>query len=151
VETTSENRPGKAGTRELAGGALATDILPGGTEAHRRRNRLYALRAMDRLGLLEEGALVRALDSRPALRWLVDEDGARWGILTELGRIRDPESFDFAVRWVLENRPKTKEATTEIRQLRRGTRGLRSGETEDRGYSSRTPSTSGLNPPVGEV
>ncbi len=84
------------------------------------QNRLYALRAMDRLGLLEDGKLGAALADRPALEWLVSEEGARWAILAELGRIRDPGAFDTAVRLVLEYRPKTKEAVAEIRRFRTG-------------------------------
>ena len=84
------------------------------------QNRLYALRAMDRLGLLEDGKLGAALADRPALKWLVSEEGARWAILAELGRIRDSLAFDTAVRWVLEYRPKTKEAVAEIRRFRTG-------------------------------
>ena len=64
----------------------------------------------------------QALADKPALRWLVDEEGARWGILIELGRIRDPEKFDGAVEWVLEHRPKSKEAVARIRRFRAGCR-----------------------------
>ena len=75
---------------------------------------------MERLGLVGGGELKRALVDGPALWWLVDEKGARWGILAKLGRIRDREEFDAAVRWVLEYRPRTKEAVAEIRRLRTG-------------------------------
>jgi hypothetical protein len=37
---------------------------------------------IDRLGLLGEGSLIPTLGSRPDLRWLVDEVGARWDILS---------------------------------------------------------------------
>ena len=84
------------------------------------QNRLYALRATDRLGLLEDGNLREALADRPALSWLVSEEVARWAILAELGRIRDREAFDTALRWVLEYRPRIKEAVTEIRRFRTG-------------------------------
>jgi hypothetical protein len=84
------------------------------------QNRLYALRAMDRLGLLEDGKLREALAEKPALDWLVSEEGARWAILAELGRIRDSGAFDTAVRWVLEYRPRTKEAVARIRRFRIG-------------------------------
>jgi hypothetical protein len=105
-----------AATRMIAGG-----VSPTGPKSRRQmQNRLYALRAMDRLGLLEEGNLREALADRPALGWLVSEEGARWAILAELGRIRDSEAFDTAVRWVLEYRPKTKEAVAEIRRFRTG-------------------------------
>jgi hypothetical protein len=61
------------------------------------------------------------LASRPDLRWLADEEGARWGILIELGRIREPRKFAAAVEWVLENRPHTEEAQVEIHRFRVGT------------------------------
>lgn len=99
-------------------GIMATDILPDEPAERRRRNRLYALRAMDRLGLLGEEDLIATLAGRPQLRWLADERGARWTILTELGRIREPGAFEAAVGWVLETRPRTEEAKTEIRRLR---------------------------------
>ncbi len=101
-------------------GVMAEDILPNDPTERRRRDRLYALRAMDRLGLLGE-ALVPTLVSRPDLKWLADEDGARLGILVELGCIRDPRAFEAAVGWVLEDRPYTDEARTEIRRFRAGT------------------------------
>jgi hypothetical protein len=100
----------------MADGALAS----GPKSRRRTQSRLYALRAMERLGLVGDGELKRALVERPALRWLVDEKGARWGILAELGRIRDREEFDAAVRWVLEYQPRTKEAVAEIRRFRTG-------------------------------
>jgi hypothetical protein len=101
--------------------AMADGILASGPKSrHQTQNRLYALRALERLGLLGDGELKHALADRPALRWLVDEDGARWGILAELGRIRDLEKFYAAVAWVLEHRPKTKEAVARIRLFRTG-------------------------------
>jgi hypothetical protein len=100
---------------------MADEVLASGPKSRRQtQNRLYALRAMERLGLLEEGGLERTLADKPALRWLVDEDGARWGILAELGRIRDLEKFDAAVWWVLEYQPKTKEAVARLRHFRIG-------------------------------
>jgi hypothetical protein len=100
--------------------AMADGVLSGIKSRRRTQNRLYALRALERLGLLGHHELKRALAERPALRWLVDEDGARWGILAELGRIRDLEKFDAAVAWVLEHQPKTKEAVARIRLFRTG-------------------------------
>ena len=58
-------------------GVMAKDILPEEPDERRRRRRLYALRAMDRLGLLGEENLIATLSRRPALRWLADEEGAR--------------------------------------------------------------------------
>ena len=101
--------------------AMAKGVRASGPKSRRQtQNRLYALRALERLGLLGNHELKRALAERPALRWLVDEDGARWGILAELGRIRDLEKFDAAVAWVLEHQPKTKEAVARIRPFRTG-------------------------------
>jgi hypothetical protein len=100
--------------------ALANGVPSGPKSRRQTQNRLYALRALERLGLLGDGELKQALADRPALRWLVDEDGARWGILAELGRIRDLEKFDAAVAWVLEHQPKTKEAVRRIRLFRTG-------------------------------
>jgi hypothetical protein len=101
--------------------AMADGVLASNPKSRRQtQNRLYALRALERLGLLGNGKLKQVLADRPALRWLVDENGARWRILAELGRIRDLEKFDAAVAWVLEHRPKTKEAVARIRQFRSG-------------------------------
>jgi hypothetical protein len=125
METVSRNkgRPRVFDDGELAAAArrIAGGVSPAGPKSRRQmQNRLYALRAMDRLGLLEDGKLGAALADRPALKWLVSEEGARWAILAELGRIRDSLAFDTAVRWVLEYRPKTKEAVAEIRRFRTG-------------------------------
>jgi hypothetical protein len=99
-------------------GILTKDILPDRPADRRRRSRLCALRAMDRLGLLGEENLIPTLARRPQLRWLADEDGARWAVLTELGRIGEPEAFEEAVEWVLENRPSPEQAKTFIRRFR---------------------------------
>ena len=101
-------------------GVMAKDILPEEPAQRRRRSRLYALRAMDRLGLLGEENLIPTLSRRPALRGLADEWGARWGVLTELGRIGEPGAFEEAVRWVLKNRPHTEEAKAYICRFRSG-------------------------------
>ncbi|MDQ3317588.1 MAG: hypothetical protein M3522_09700, partial [Actinomycetota bacterium] len=42
-------------------GVMAKNILPEGPTEQRRRSRLYALRAVDRLGLLGEGNLLATL------------------------------------------------------------------------------------------
>lgn len=110
----------KGGSLAALSGLMAKDIVPDDPTELRRRNRLYALRAMDRLGLLGEDNLMPTLARRPDLRWLADEEGARWEILTELGRIREPVLFEAAVEWVLENRVHTKEAKAQIRRLRIG-------------------------------
>ena len=99
-------------------GLMAKDILPDDPEERRRRGRLYALRAVDRLGLLGEGNLLATLAARPRLRWLADEEGARWAVLAELGRIGDPVAFEEAVEWALENRPWPEEAAAYVRRLR---------------------------------
>jgi hypothetical protein len=109
-----------AGSFAAVAGVIASDILPNAPRERRRRNRFYSMRAMDRLGLLGEENLIPTLAKRPELRWLADEEGARWEVLAELGRIRDPRRFEAAVGWVLENRPRTKEAKAEIRRLRAG-------------------------------
>ena len=99
---------------------MAKDILPEGPTEQRRRSRLYALRAVDRLGLLGKGNLLAALGRRPRLRWLADEEGARWAVLAELGRIGDPGAFEEAVEWALQNRPRPEEAAAHVRRLRSG-------------------------------
>jgi hypothetical protein len=99
---------------------MAKDILPDDPEERRRRSRLCALRAVDRLGLLGEGNLLAALERRPRLRWLADEEGARWGVLKELGRIGDPEAFEQAVDWALQARPTPEETRSYVRRLRFG-------------------------------
>ena len=101
-------------------GIMSKDILPNGPAERRERNRLYALRAMDRLGLLGEENLIPTLAARPALRWLADERGARWAILIELGRIGEPGAFEEAVKWALESRPHPEEAKDYIRRIRLG-------------------------------
>ena len=95
---------------------MAKDILPDRPVDRRRRSRLLALRAMDRLGMLGEENLIPTLARRPQLRWLADEEGARWALLAELGRIGDLGAFEEAVGWVLENRPSPEEARTYIRR-----------------------------------
>lgn len=102
------------------------DIIPDRPADRRRRSRLCALRAMDRLGLLGEENLIPTLARRPQLRWLADEKGARWAVLTELGRIGEPGAFEEAVEWLLENRPRSEEAKTYIRRFRACTRRLHS-------------------------
>ena len=99
---------------------MAKDILPEGPAERRRRGRLCALRAMDRLGLLGEGGLLATLAARPRLGWLADEEGARWAVLAELGRIGDPVAFEETVEWALENRPRPEEAAAHVRRLRPG-------------------------------
>lgn len=101
-------------------GLMEKSILPDDARERRRRVRLCALRAMDRLGLLGEGSLIPTLDRRPELRWLADEEGARWAVLAQLGRIEDPVAFEEAVEWVLEKRPRPEEAATHVRRLRPG-------------------------------
>lgn len=97
---------------------MAKDILPDRPADRRRRSRLYALGAIGRLGMFGEENLIPTLARRPDLRWLADEDGARWAVLRELGRISDPDTFEEAVDWVLENHPSPEEAKTYIRHRR---------------------------------
>ena len=99
-------------------GIMAKDILPDRLADRRRRSRLTALRAMDRLGMLGDENLIPTLARRPDLRWLAHEQGARWTILTEVGRIRDTDTFEEAVEWVLRNHPNPEEAQTFIRRRR---------------------------------
>jgi hypothetical protein len=103
-------------------GIMVKDILPDRPADRRMRSRLCALRAMDRLGLLDEENLIATLSGRPQLRWLLDEWGARWGVLRELGRLGELGAFEEAVEWALENRPSPEEAKTCIRRFRACTR-----------------------------
>ena len=96
------------------------DILPGAPTERRRRSRLYALRSMDRLGLLGEENLIATLAGRPRLRWLADEGGARWDVLAELGRIGEPEAFEEAAEWVLKHRPRPEQVKAYLRRFRPG-------------------------------
>ena len=121
--------------------AMADGVLSGAKSSRHTQNRLYAVRALERMGLLDDAKLKQALVDRPALRWLVDEEGARWGILVELGRIRDPETFDGAVVWVLEHRPKSKEAVAWIRQFRAGRRVSLSAGSDKLRSSAASPSS----------
>ena len=95
-------------------GIMSKDILPDDPAERRRRSRLCALRAMDRLGLLGEENLIPTLARRPELRWLAHEQGARWAVLAQLGRIGEPKAFEEAVEWALETRPKPDEARTYV-------------------------------------
>ena len=89
----------------------------GGPSSRRgRQERAYAFVALRRAGILDEPS--EELKSR--LGWLVDDEGARWGILAQLGRIEDPETFREALAWVLEERPKAKDAEAAIRRMRTG-------------------------------
>jgi hypothetical protein len=99
-------------------GIMAIDILPDRPADRRRRSRLCALRAMDRLGMLGEENLIPTLARRPDLRWLADEEGARWALLAELGRLGEPDTFERAVGWALENRPSPEEAKAYVRRVR---------------------------------
>jgi hypothetical protein len=99
-------------------GIMEKDILPDDRTERRRRSRLYALRSMDRLGLLGEENLIATLAGRPQLRWLADEGGARWDVLAQLGRIGDRDAFEEAVEWALENRPRPEEARAYVCRLR---------------------------------
>jgi hypothetical protein len=78
------------------------------------------MRAMERLGLLGEENLIPTLAARPELRWLADEEGARWAVLRELGRIGDPEAFEEAVAWALQNRPSPEQAEAHVWRSRAG-------------------------------
>ena len=78
------------------------------------------MRAMDRLVLLGEENLIPTLARRPELRWLADEEGARWAILAQLGRIGAPEAFEEAVAWALETRPSPEQARIHVWRLRAG-------------------------------
>ena len=119
-------------------GVMDKDILPDEPAERRRRSRLCALRAMDRLGLLGEEDLITSLARRPALRWLADERGARWGVLTELGRIGEPGAFEEAIEWALENRPRPEEARAYVCHLRSGAiRSARAGRVERRSVKER--------------
>jgi hypothetical protein len=89
---------------------MAQTIVPEAPKQRRTRGRMRTLRAMKRLGLLEEENLISTLAERPELRWLADERGARWAVLAELGRIGEREAFDEAVQWALEAHPQPYEA-----------------------------------------
>jgi hypothetical protein len=91
-------------------GIMAETIVPDEPKQRRTRRRMRALRAMERLGLLEEENLISTLAERPELRWLADERGARWAVLAELGRIGERAAFDEAVEWALEAHPQPYEA-----------------------------------------
>ncbi len=99
---------------------MAQAILPDRPAERRMRRRFCALRAMERLGLLGEENLIPTLTRRPELRWLADEEGARWDVLAELGRIGDRGAFEEAVAWALQNRPTPEQAGVHVRRLRAG-------------------------------
>ena len=129
-------------------GLMSKDILPDDPDEWRRRRRLHALRAIDRLGLLGEKDVKATLAGRPQLRWLADEWGARWDVLAELGRIGEPETFEEAVEWVLENWPRPEEARAYGCRLRHrpvhsalpsGSRFVRRQRGRRRGADARPP------------
>ena len=95
-------------------GLMAEDILPDRPAERRMRGRLCAMRAMERLGLWGEENLIPTLAARPELRWLADEEGARWSVLRELGRIGERGTFDEAIEWALQNRPSPEQAEAHI-------------------------------------
>jgi hypothetical protein len=99
---------------------MAEDILPDRPAERRMRGRLCAMRAMERLGLWGEENLIPTLDATPELRWLADEEGARWSVLRELGRISERETFDKAVEWALQNRPSPEQAEAYVWRSRAG-------------------------------
>lgn len=82
-----------------------------------RQDRLYARRAI---------LLLRERFPDPEGRsWLFNEfnaEAAKWSILAELGRMAEQrgEAFWPAVEWVLERRPKTKDAVKQLRAVRTG-------------------------------
>ncbi|MDP9474467.1 MAG: hypothetical protein M3R38_02005 [Actinomycetota bacterium] len=127
-------------------GIMAKDILPEEPAGRRRRSRLRALRAMDRLGLLGEEQLIPTLARRPALRWLADEGGARWGVLKELGRIGEQEAFERAVEWALESRPDPEEARAYVCNLRSGARRPDDARYRACGSIAQQAATSGPRP-----
>jgi hypothetical protein len=48
------------------------------------------------------------------LRWLADEQGARWAVLAQLGRVGEPRVFEEAVEWVLAARPYPEEVRARV-------------------------------------
>ena len=99
---------------------MAEDILPDRPAERRMRGRLCAMRAMERLGLWGEENLIPTLDATPELRWLADEEGARWSVLRELGRIGERETFYEAVEWALQNRPNPEQVEAYVWRSRAG-------------------------------
>ena len=111
---------GRGDAAWAVGGVMAEAILPDGPAERRERRRMCAIRAMDRLGLLGEENLIPTLARRPELRWLADEEGARWTVLAQLGRIGEPEAFEEAVAWALETRPSPEQAGAHVWRSRPG-------------------------------
>jgi hypothetical protein len=125
------------GVREV----MPEAILPDRPAERRKRRRLCAIRAMERLGLLGEENLIPTLARRPELRWLADEAGARWDVLAELGRIGRRDDFDEAVEWTVKARPRPEEARAHFFGAGTGPRRHDGGVGSDaRGtVASRTP------------
>ena len=117
-----EDSPDKGRTDTVWGvqGLMAEDILPDRPAERRMRGRLCAMRAMERLRLLGEENLIPTLARRPEVRWLADEAGARWDVLSQLGRIGEAGTFEEAVAWALENRPSPEQAGDHVWRLRAG-------------------------------
>jgi hypothetical protein len=116
VEAASEKGP-RRGRPKVFDDRLLEAIGSGGPNTRRgQQERAYAYAAMKRAGILEEPSE----GTKSRLGWLVDGERARWGILAQLGRIEDPETFREALAWVLEERPKAKDAEATIRRMRTG-------------------------------
>ena len=99
-------------------GLIDKAMAPQDLEQRRKRGRMRALRAADRLGLLGKENLIPTLARRPRLRWLAHEGGARWAVLAESGQIGELEAFVEAVEWVLERRPRPEEVRAYVRRLK---------------------------------
>ncbi len=118
----SEASDGGGNPDEVWGGRgiMAKDILPDDPSECSKRYRLRVVRTMDRLELLDEANLTPTLTKKPEMRWLVDATGARWDILAELGRIGEKDTFEEALRWVLQNRPGPEKARAYVCRLKLG-------------------------------
>ena len=122
-------------------GVTVEAIVPDRPAERRMRGRMCALRAMERLGLLGEENLIPTLKRRPELRWLADEEGARWDVLRQLGRVCERETFDEAVAWALRNRPGPEQVGAHVWRIRPGGTSAAREATEAR-RAPRSPTAS---------
>lgn len=93
--------------------SLRAATVGSGEKTHRQQqNRVYALLALHDIRQNYSG--------NNQTGWLISEKTIKWGILTELGRIRvdTPKKFWTAVEWTLKTRPKVKDAIVVLRRYR---------------------------------
>ena len=115
MEAASENKRGRGRPSKFPAELLSAGEAQGVTTRRGQQDRIY--------GALVISDIMERYGSDPRRGWLVNEETARWSVLAELGRLREQrgdDAFWEAVAWVLENRPRVKEAVAVLRRYRTG-------------------------------